>query len=121
MAVRYHFEQTVFTGQQAFSPLAILDIVKEEVPASDPAIGIPERQSASVKPPIYAIKPTHAMFHVIWNTRLDGNGKGCNRLRKVLGMNGVAVRPLLQLLGRLAEILQNLAAQKLDLPRRGRR
>src|SRR5260370_32648504 len=32
MAARHHFEQSLFTGEQSFSPLPVVDIGVEEVP-----------------------------------------------------------------------------------------
>src|SRR5258708_27477451 len=45
----------------------------------------------------------------------DGIPEGSDDTRKVVGMNGVAGCPTLQLLSRLAEIFQNLAVEKFDL------
>src|SRR4051812_18232082 len=66
MTTRYHFEQLLLTGEQGFGALAVVDVRLQYVPAGDTALGVPERQSAYMKPAIDAVSTAHAVLDVEW-------------------------------------------------------
>jgi hypothetical protein len=44
MAARHHFEQPLLTGEQSFSPLPVVDVRLQYVPAGDTTLGVSKRK-----------------------------------------------------------------------------
>ena len=65
MAARHHFEQPLFTGEQSFSPLPVVDIGLQDVPKDDMPVRISQREAARVEPAVDAIRTAEAVFEVV--------------------------------------------------------
>src|ERR1700737_4539794 len=71
MAARHHFEQSLFTGEQGFSPLPVVDISVQEVPQDDAAFRITQGKAARVKPPVHPVRAAEAGLKVVWLAGFD--------------------------------------------------
>ena len=71
MATRDHIEQPLFTGEQGFGPLPVVDISVQEVPQDDAAFRISQRKAARVKPPIHPVRAAEAGLNVVWMAGFD--------------------------------------------------
>jgi hypothetical protein len=71
MAARHHFEQPLFTGEQRFSPLPVVDISVQEVPQDDAALCISQGEAARVKPPVHPVRAAEAGLNVVWMAGFD--------------------------------------------------
>ena len=119
MAARHHFEQPLLTGEQSFSPLPVVDVRLQHVPASDTTLGVPERQTAYMKPAINAVSTAHALLDLVRFSSVYRSLPRSNHRGKIIRMNGVASRPAFQFLERRAEILQDMAVDAFDFAGRG--
>ncbi len=84
--------------------LPVVDVGQQHVPAGDTAARVSHGESARLEPPVHAIGTPLAELEKI---RLPGFDRAPPRVddaRKVIRMDGVAGGPILQFIGRLAEI-----------------
>src|SRR6266446_963995 len=98
-------------------PLSLVSVSQQHVPACDTTFRVSRGESARLEPAVHAIGTPLAELKIM---RLPGFDRALPRVdhaRKVIRMDSVAGGPILQFLGRLAEILQELAVEELDLAR----
>ena len=116
-------EEEVLAPPQGISrPLALVDVDEQVVPADDLPVRIPKRKSARLKPPVDAIETSRTHFEL---ERLTGRDRATEEFddpRKILGMCHAAGSPVLQLLQRLAEVLDDRTVDEFELApwRKGR-
>jgi hypothetical protein len=91
MAARHHFKQPLLTGEQSFSPLPVVDIRLQHVPAGDTTLGVSKRQTAYMKPAIDAVSTAHAVLDVVWFPCVYRSLPCSNHHGKIIRMNGVAI------------------------------
>ena len=95
--------------QCLFGAFSLVDVDEQAVPADNAPVRIPKRKSARLKPAIDAIETSSADFEVEgdapdaidWEQDLDGAWK-------ILRMSYLVGLPVLDLLERLAEVLEDL-------------
>src|SRR5260221_9707941 len=95
--------------------LTVVNVGKQHVPAADTILRVSHGKRARLEPTVHAIGSTLTKLILV---RLPGFPRAppqVDHARKVVRMDGIAGRPILQFLTRLAEILQDLAIQKLHL------
>src|SRR5882757_1436454 len=80
-------------AQRLFSPLAIVNIAQQDIPAGNSAIRIAYGQSTNLEPSIDAISPAATVFNVVWSSRCHRITKRGKHARQVIRMNRIAVRP----------------------------
>src|ERR1700730_11433572 len=105
MAARHHFEQPLFTREQSFSPLPVVDISVQEVPKDDAPVRVSQRKTVHVEPAVDTIS-TVAAFNV---ARKSGFGRlppHREDFWEVIRMKVVAPRRPFQFLERRTEIFQ---------------
>src|ERR1700730_14288684 len=105
MAARHHLEQALFTGEQSFGPLPVVDISVQEVPKDDASVRISQGGTVHVEPAVDPIS-TVAAFNV---ARKSGFGRLPPRgedFWEVIRMKVVAPRRPFQFLERRTEIFQ---------------
>jgi hypothetical protein len=115
MAARYHFEQSLFTGEQSFSPLPVVDISVQEIPNDDTPFRISQGQAAHVEPAVDSVSAAEAGLRFVGMAgfeRLPPPGEG---IWAVFRMKAVAGRPTFQFFERRAEIFQDLAVDEFEL------
>ncbi len=117
IAARNHFEQPLFTREQRFRPLAVVDIGVQKIPHQDASCRVPQRESAHLKPPVGAIGPTAPPFKVERLAGFDRLSPGGADTGAVVRMKCVSHRPGLQLLKRRAEIVNHLAVDEFQIAR----
>jgi hypothetical protein len=71
LAARHHFEQSLFTGEQSFSPLPVVDISVQEVPKDDAPFRISQGEAAHVEPAVDPIGTAAAAFNVARKAGFD--------------------------------------------------
>src|SRR5580698_6331591 len=104
--------------QGLFSPLPIVNIDQQDIPAGDTAIRIAYRLRARLEPSIDAISPAAAVFNVAGISGCDRVRKGRDHPGKVIRMRRLAGRPALQFLRCFAEVIQQRAIEKLNFASR---
>ena len=97
--------------------LAIIDIGQQEIPGAYRTFRIAHWEAANLEPSIDAIGAPTTVLNRIDLARFDGLCQSLNHAGKVIRMNGIDEGPVLQILICLAEILQDLAIEELDLAR----
>ena len=115
MATRHHFEQSLFTGEQGFSPLPVVDISVQEVPQDDAAFRISQGKAARVKPPVHPVRAAEAGLKVVWLAGFDCLPPRGEDIWAVIRMKAVADRPTFQFFKCRAEIFHDLTIDELDL------
>ena len=102
--------QTLLTRpQRILGAVPIVNVSQQHVPASDTALRVSRGKSARLKPAVDAIGTPLAELK---NIRLTGFNRAppcVNHERKVIWMDDAGGSPILQFLGRLAEIFQDLS------------
>src|SRR5712692_10687181 len=71
MAARHHFEQPLFTSEQSFSPLSVVDISVQDVPQDDAPFRISQGEAVHVKPAVDPISTAAAAFNVARKAGFD--------------------------------------------------
>src|SRR3977135_3981142 len=117
MAARHQFEKSLFTGEQRFSPLPVVDIGLQEVPKDDAPVRISQGEAMRVEPAVDPISAPEAGLNVVRMAGFDGPPPRGDDICTVIRMNGVGDRPTLQFLKRRAEIFQDLAVDDFDFTR----
>ena len=95
--------------------LALVDVDEQVVPADDVPVRIAKRKSARLKPAVDAIERRARYFELEGVTGRDRMREDLDDARKILRMNRAVGPPVLQLLQRLAEVLEDLAVDEFDL------
>ena len=106
----------LFTLTQClFRAPSLIDIRHQVVPTDDATVGITLRTTPHMEPAVHTIGATVPRFNIKWLPGFDRAPIRVDHARKIIGMVSVADAPILQFLSGLAEILQDLAAEKFDL------
>src|ERR1700688_1374302 len=71
-AARHHFEQSVFLGEQSFSPLPVVDISVQEIPKHDAPVRISQGEAAHVEPAVDRVRTAEAGLKVVRMAGFDG-------------------------------------------------
>jgi len=87
MAVRDHFEQLLFTGEEVFSPPPILDIGVHSTPFDDASGYVGQQGSMEEEPAILSIEPAQARFQFTWLARSQHGSPEFEQLRQIIGMD----------------------------------
>ena len=114
MAARHHFKQLLFTGEQSFTPLPVVDIGLQEVPKDDAPVRISQGEAVRVEPAVDPISTAEAGLSVVRMAGFDRPPPRGEDIGEVIQMNGVGDRPPLQFLERSTELFQDLAVGDLD-------
>src|SRR6266851_2336179 len=104
MAARHHFQKPLFTSEQSFSPLPVVDISLQEVPKDDMPVRISQGEAARVEPVVDPVRTAEAGLKVVRMAgfdRLPPPGEG---IFAVIRMKAGADRPTFQFFERRAEI-----------------
>src|SRR6201988_740766 len=102
-------------AKRLLGALAIVDVVQQYAPPVNGAGGIAKRAAPALKPTIDTVRSLEALL------RLEGVAGGersrgdSDVIRQILGMNRVDRLPLLEVLQRPAEVIQQLAIHDFDL------
>src|SRR5262245_51119933 len=115
IAGRDHLEQASLGGQERFRASALVDVRVQDKPAQDAAGGVAHRKATDVKPPIHAVRPTDAMFEVVRLAVPDRLRPRGDHARKVVGVDGIARRPVPEFLERLAEVVEEVVINECDV------
>jgi hypothetical protein len=107
MAASHQFEQSLFTGEQSFSPFQVIDISVQEVPKDNAPFPIPQGGAVHVEPAVDPITATAAIdvARTSGFDRLPPRGKD---FWAVVWMNSVGGRKIFQFFERRAEIFSRL-------------
>src|SRR5216684_3583523 len=97
------------------SALPVVNVSQQHVPAGDTTLRVSHGERARLEPTVHAIGSTLAKLILIRLPGFDRAPPQVDHARKVVRMDGIAGGPILQFLTCLAEILQDLAVQKLHL------
>src|SRR6516164_9801271 len=114
-------EECLASFQFLLGALAVVDVDKEPIPCRYFTFRIPHRAAASLEPSVNTISASVTMLSFKVLARFDRLFPRLDCLRKIIGMNDTDAGPVLQLLSCLAEILQSLAVDKLNLAHSTRR
>src|SRR5258705_3253197 len=101
-------------SQFLFCFLAVVNVSQQHVPAGDTTFRVSGGKGARVEPAVDAIGTSLAEFKIMRLPGFDRAPPRVDHARKVIRMDGVAGGPILQVLGRLAKIVQDLAVKKFD-------
>ncbi|OLE63219.1 MAG: hypothetical protein AUG04_06295 [Deltaproteobacteria bacterium 13_1_20CM_2_69_21] len=102
-------------AQFLFCFFAVVNVSQQEIPARDTTFRVSQGETARLEPAVHTVGSTLTKLIRI---RLPGFDRVLPRVeqaRKVIRMDGVAGGPILQFLGRLAEIFPDLAVEKFHL------
>src|ERR1700730_9759584 len=108
--------QALFVRLEGFlSALPVVNVGQQHVPTGETTFCVPRGERARLEPPVHTIGTPLAELNSIRLAGFDRVRPRVNDARKIIRMNGVAGRPVLQVLRRLAEIFQGLPVEQLDL------
>src|SRR6185295_18423595 len=94
---------------------AIVDVVQQYAPPVNGAVGIAKRAAPALKPTIDTVRSLEALLRLEGIADGDRSRDDSDVIRQILGMNGVDRLPLLEVLQRPAEVVQQLAIHDFDL------
>jgi hypothetical protein len=107
--------------QGLLGTLKVIDVSKEEIPRAYLIFCVSHRKAANLEPSVHPIRTPAAVLHFIDPTLLNGPDASLDDAWKVIRMNDIGQCPVFQVLSCLAEILQSLTVEKLDLTLRAHR
>src|SRR5215468_8274471 len=93
--------------------LAIIDVRQKEIPRGYFVFRISYRETADLEPAIRSIRTPAAVLYVVNATLFDRLDASLDYAGKIIRMNGIRQRPVLQLCICLTEIFEDLTVQKL--------
>src|SRR5262249_59076851 len=109
-------KQRVFTAAQLLLGLfTVINVRKQDIPTDSATFSVAQREAAGVEPAVHTISTAQTVINVVLLPGFDRAPPRNDRLRQVLGVNGVAGGPPLQFCQRLAEIFQAWAVDEFDL------
>src|ERR1700752_2819763 len=102
-------------AKRLLGAVAIVDVVQQYAPPVNGAGGIAKRAAPALKPTIDTVRSLEALLRL--EGIADGHRSRNDRdvIRQILGMNRVDRLPLLEVLQRPAEVIQQLAIHDFDL------
>src|SRR6266849_7686354 len=108
-------EVTFVLPKFLLSAFPVVNVSQQHVPAGDTTFRVSRGESARLEPAVHAIGTPLAELKIMRLPGFDRVPPRVDHARKVMRMDSVAGGPILQFLGRLAEIFQDLAVDKFDL------
>src|SRR6201991_33805 len=102
-------------AKRLLGALAIVDVVQQYAPPVNGAGGIAKRAAPALKPTIDAVRSLEALLRLEGIADGDRSRDDSDVIRQVLGMIRVNRPPLLEVLQRPAEVIQQLAIHDFDL------
>jgi hypothetical protein len=95
--------------------LALVDIREQKIPSGYCTFRVAHGLAPNLEPSIHSVSPSTAVLNLIDLARFDAFDAGINYARQVVRMHSANEGPVLQFVICLAEILQRLAIEELDL------
>src|SRR5580704_8954642 len=90
--------------QFTLGSLAVVNVGRQDIPTDNATLGVTQRMSSHVEPAVDAIGPTATILKLKRLPSFKRALPDVDRRKNVIRMKRVACRPILQFLGRLAEI-----------------
>src|SRR6266853_2428449 len=96
-------------AERIFSPLPVVNVSQHHVPVGDLTFCVSRGESARLEPAVNAVGTPLAKLQLIRFPRLDRVSPHLDHARKVIRMDSIARRPILQVPNRLSEEFQDSA------------
>ena len=116
-AVDHQAEVVFARAKRLLHALAVLDVCQQHVPADGTTPRIASGKGACLEPTVHAVRAALAEFEIVGLPCLDRVSPCRDRAGQVLGMDRIAHLPVLQLLDRLTEVIEELAVEQFDSAR----
>src|SRR5580704_18913169 len=84
--------------------LAVVNVGRQDIPTDNATLGVTQRTNSHVEPAVDAIGSTATILKIKRLPSFKRALPGVDRAKNVIRMKRVVCRPVLQFLGRLAEI-----------------
>ena len=119
--VQYLPELPLLFLKLLFCLFTFLDVGENHIPPNNTALRIARRPTMGAKPVVHPVEAAKTLLMFVRTPRLQTVRQRRRHAREVIGMNRVGGTPAFQFFQALAEVIQNLLIDELELPCQGHR
>jgi hypothetical protein len=115
-AIDHQVSPLLTLAQRFLRPFSVINVGDQHIPVENSPLAVAQRNSACLKPPVFAIEPAQSILKIKWLAFRDRISKHFDRGIKIVGVNNIVHPPIHYLFRRLAEILQKRSVENFRCP-----